>query len=151
MRKFFSKRLAALMMAAGLVLGAPAGTGEIFGYSYSGTVYAADTDTEETEAPPVEDTSYYDDQLAKNRGGASDLPPGEEDMATIVYSRSGDKSIAKPTQSQILAKFNTAASVNVTRTFVTNPSVIKPYSIGKLDTTFVNSAYTFLNFYRYCI
>ena len=150
MRKFFSKRLAALMMAAGLVLGAPAGTGEIFGYSYSGTVYAADTDTEETEAPPVEDTSYYDDQLAKNRGGASDLPPGEEDMATIVYSRSGDKSIAKPTQSQILAKFNTAASVNVTRTFVTNPSVIKPYSIGKLDTTFVNSAYTFLNFYRYC-
>ena len=148
MRKFFSKRLAALMLAAGFVIGAPAGAGNIFGYSYSGTVYAAETDTEEEEASPVEDTSRYDDYLIQSH--TEDFAPGAEDKAVLVYSRSGDKSVSKPTKSQILSKYSAAASVNVTRTFVTKPSVTSPYSLGKLDSTFVNSALTFLNFYRYC-
>ena len=50
MRKSFSKNIALLMMAAGLVIGAPAGS-NIFGQKNSGTVYAAETDVEETEAP----------------------------------------------------------------------------------------------------
>lgn len=149
MRKRFLKSTAILMMTAGLIFGTPAGTTDIFGTEYSSTVYAAEAETEETEAPPVEDPSHYDDYNVRSFG-STDLAPGAEDMAAIVYSRSGDKSITKPTQSQILAKYQTAANVNVTSTFSSTPSVVSPYAVGRLNTTFVNSALTFLNFYRYC-
>ena len=145
MRKRFLKSTAILMMTAGLIFGTPAGTTDIFGTEYSSTVYAAEAETEETEAPPVEDPSHYDDYNVRSFG-STDLAPGAEDMAAIVYSRSGDKSITKPTQSQILAKYQTAANVNVTSTFSSKPSVVSPYAVGRLNTTFVNSALTFLNF-----
>ncbi len=148
MRKSFSKNIALLMMAAGLVIGAPAGS-NIFGQKNSGTVYAAETDVEETEAPPIEDSSHYDDYSAGNRSGAYDMAPTYSN-GVAVYSVSGDTSVPKPSASQILAKYNETASVNVTNRFAVQPSVEYPYSIGKLDSNFLNSGYTFLNFYRYC-
>ena len=145
MRKSFSKNIALLMMAAGLVFGAPDGS-DLFGGK---TVYAAEREGEETEAPPIEDPGHQDDYIATNRSGAYDMAPTDNN-GVIVYSVSGDKSIPKPSASQILAKYSESSRINVTNRYVTQPSVEYPYSIGRLDSNFINSGYAFLNFYRYC-
>lgn len=138
---------ASLIFALGA---APADINGAEGSAYTPKVYAAEIDEPDSEeGTPVEKPSssynYADDSAPLTGYGIYQ----SEDMAGTVYTVSGIKGLSKPTQQQIIAKYNTVKTNRVTSIYATAPSVHNPYSTGKLDSAFVNSGYYFLSFYRY--
>ena len=105
------------------------------------------TDIFETGEPvPSESGNSDDTSLPED----SSLPTDgdEESFGAATYSKSGFLSYNKLTKKQITDLYKLANSDNVTTRFVTAPSTVNPYSIGKLDDEFIESGLNYLNYCR---
>lgn len=149
MRKaLFKGSLAAFIIALSIGISAP----DIYGTDkkgYSGVVYASESKSESEEAEPVTDEIGVGASAEDSAVSESVVISESNDLAASLFTVSGIKSKTKPTQAEIIAMYGKVKANNVTKKFQTAPSAKKPYSTGKLDSTFTNSGITFLNFYRY--
>jgi hypothetical protein len=150
MRKMYLKSAilaATLIFSLGAAPADSAKTEKTIGVS---TVYAAEASQPESEeGDPVKRNTFENSDSYDSAPLYGDWKSDSADMAGTVYTVSGIKNIDKPSKNQIITRYSSVKNNVITKVYQTSPSAKNPYSIGRLDSTFVNSGLTFLNFYRY--
>ena len=150
MRKMYLKSAilaATLIFSLGAAPADSAKTEKTIGVS---TVYAAEASQPESEeGDPVKRNTFENSDSYDSAPLYGDWKSDSADLSGTIYTVSGIKNIDKPSKNQIITRYSSVKNNVITKVYQTSPSAKNPYSIGRLDSTFVNSGLTFLNFYRY--
>lgn len=94
---------------------------------------------------PVEESMEEPDGVSENSLSENDITMEEE----IIYSYSGDKTLAKPSKFTIASQYRNLYSYGLNYSFYqTTPSVTRPYAAGTLSTIHLQKAMESVNMMR---